>query len=164
MQNEPTRHGTEAFRIDTVNHVQPVDGIKLHQYGGDRLNVIQLLQLIADRNRHWSAAEGHEHRRRWRLHHDVRADALGSLGRIYKQAAGEAHNKNHKSDFDSHGDHRDKRANGTMQHIVHDHVADHGCTSFVSSPTGTSSVPRGCCNWKRSAAIASFTVSFSIPI
>ena len=91
------------------------------------------------------------------------SDTAPALGIFQEQAAREANDHNHHGDFDGNGDGRNQCAKRPVQHVLEDHVADHGfCGSLASSSGWTNLVPGGCFNTKRSAAMGSLIVSFLI--
>ncbi len=173
MHHEPAGNCAERIGLDAVDDVEPVYGIELHKHRRDGLHVFQLLQLVANRDRHGSAAERHENGRRRRLHHNVRAHAFGAFGRFQKQSARQPHHDDDQRDLHSHRNDRDDRADGPVQGILQDHVPDQflgsvfGSADFIgcgSSPTFTSSAPGGWRSTKRSADIVSLNTALVIPI
>src|SRR4029077_2803110 len=163
MKNESASDRAETFGIDAIHDVEPIHGIELQQHGRHGLHVIELLQFSGNRDGHGRAAEGHEDGGGRRLDHNVCAYAFDAFCRFEQQAAGEADDDNYQGHLDGNSNHCDQRAERPVQHVLYDHVPDHGC-SFASSPTRTRSVPGGCWRTKRSAAMVSFRVTFLMVI
>src|SRR5580698_10125047 len=124
MKYEAAGNRVECRRIDSVDQIQPIDAVELHQHWSDGPDVAQFAEAVADRDRHRRTAESHENGSGGRLDHDVRTHALDTLGGVSEQAGGKTHYDNHQGHFDRHRQHSDHRSYRAMQHVLHDHALD----------------------------------------
>ena len=156
--------GAETVLVDAPNRFHRAAGVELKQCGRDIAHVFQFGNFFANLRGHWRAAKIDDDGGCRRLQHNVRADAFDSLRRFGQQAAGQADDKDYKSNFDGNAHRPDERAHRAVQQVAENEFAHHGLVSVGLfsgvSPTRTNSAPAGCSSLKRSAGISSFTAIF----
>src|SRR5882762_476978 len=148
---------SKAFLVDSIDHFQTTGRVVLQQRGCDVLDVFQLLNFVADFDRHGGSAQAQDKSRAGRLQHDVGANAFDALGRFGEDSGSEADDENDQGDFDGDGDDADQSANRPMQEVAENQFAHHGwgslagCLESAAAVTRTNSELAGCASWNRSA-------------
>src|SRR6266704_5659986 len=80
-EHKSARDGSKTFFINSVNdfHARRVE---LEEHEGHGLDVLWLCELVANLDRHRSAAKREQERRGRGLQHDIRPDAFNAPGRF----------------------------------------------------------------------------------
>ena len=157
QKNKAVGHGAETFRLNAIHHLHAV-GVELQQHRRHGLHVPHLFQPVPDGDGHGRAAKGQQHRSRRRLHHDVGAHAFDALGRLLQHAAGQADHDDDQGHLDGNRKHADDGAQGPMNHISQDQLADHGRSS-AGVPGANQLRPGGCARTNRSAGTSALSVT-----
>src|SRR5258707_404942 len=126
MKHETVGTVAEGSRVNSPDCFDAARGVELQKRRTDVLHILEVVNLLTNLDGHGRAAHHDEDLCRRRLHHDVRADSLDSLGGFLQHARSESHNDNDESNFNGDGNHANQWSQGPMQQIAVDLLAHHG--------------------------------------